>query len=93
MPDLGAAALICPGDSVLLSIPNNVGYKKPRWKFGGQIIDTGYSLKVANPGAYSMIIDSGACTNTSLGQVDHIRKKDTATLWILPLLFVKEILH
>lgn len=80
MPDLGAAALICPGDSVLLSIPSNVGYKKPRWRFGGQIIDTGYSLKVANPGAYSMIIDSGACTNTSLDKLIILRKKDTATL-------------
>lgn len=80
MPDLGAAALICPGDSVLLSIPNNVGYKKPRWKFAGQIIDTGYSLKVANPGAYSMIIDSGACTNTSLDKWIVLRKKDTVGL-------------
>jgi gliding motility-associated-like protein len=80
MPDLGAAALICPGDSVLLSIPNNVGYKKPRWKFAGQIIDTGYSLKVATPGAYSMIIDSGACTNISLDKWIVLRKKDTASL-------------
>lgn len=80
MPDLGAAALICPGDSVLLSIPNNVGYKKPRWRFGGQIIDTGYSIKVATPGAYSMIVDSGACTNTSLDKLIILRKKDTVTL-------------
>lgn len=80
MPDLGAAALICPGDSVILSIPSNVGYKKPRWRFGGQIIDTGFSIKVANPGAYSMIIDSGACTNTSLNKMIILRKKDTATL-------------
>ena len=80
MPDLGAAALICPGDSVLLSIPSNVGYKNPRWRFAGQIIDTGYSLKVSNPGTYSMMIDSGACTNTSLDKLIILRKKDTATL-------------
>jgi gliding motility-associated-like protein len=80
MPDLGAAALICPGDSVLISIPTNVGYKKPRWRLGNQIIDTGYSIKVGSPGAYSMIIDSGACTNTSLDKLVILRKKDTATL-------------
>jgi gliding motility-associated-like protein len=80
MPDLGATALLCPGDSVLLSIPSDLGYKNPKWLFNGQLIDTGYSLKVANPGAYSMIIDSGACTNKSLNKLVVLRKQDTATL-------------
>lgn len=75
MPDLGAAALLCPGDSVTLSIPNDVGYKNPKWRFNGKIIDTGYSIKVANPGAYSMVVDSGACTNTSLDKIITMRQK------------------
>jgi gliding motility-associated-like protein len=80
MPNLGAAALICPGDSVLLSIPTQLGYKNPRWKFKGQIIDTSYAFKVAEPGAYSVIVDSGACTNSSLEKWVIMRKMDSANL-------------
>jgi gliding motility-associated-like protein len=80
MPDLGGAALICPGDSLLLSIPTNTGYKNPKWKFNGNIIESGYSLKVAAPGNYSMVVDSGACTNISDIKTLTLRTKLTATL-------------
>lgn len=80
MPDLGGPALLCVGDSVLLSIPDNLGYKNPKWRFNGQIIDTGYKIKVNQAGAYSMIVDSGACTNTSADKLVTMRPKDTASL-------------
>lgn len=80
MPDIGATALICPGDSVLMSIPEDVGYKKPRWQYNGQIIDTNYSVKVGLAGKYSIIVDSGACTNYSDPRFIVMRKQDTATL-------------
>jgi gliding motility-associated-like protein len=80
MPNIGGTAFLCPGDSLTLSIPNDVGYKNPQWKYNGSLIDQGYSIKVSSPGQYSMIVDSGACTNNSDVKEIIIRNIQTATL-------------
>lgn len=80
MPNIGGTAFICPGDSFVLSIPSDIGYKNPKWQLNGSVIDLGYSLKVATPGQYSMIVDSGACTNTSDVKTLALRTTQVATL-------------
>jgi hypothetical protein len=80
MPDIGGASLICLGDSLTLSIPNNIGYKNPKWRLNGIEIESGFTIKVATPGEYSIVVDSGACTNTSDIKTLSLRSTQIATL-------------
>lgn len=80
MPDLGGAVLLCKGDSALLSIPTGVGYKNPVWLYNGNPLDTGYTIKVGKDGAYSTLVDSGACRNASALKYVTYRTPVEATL-------------
>lgn len=80
MPDIGSSTLLCPGQTLKLSIPTNVGYMNPIWYHNNRKLDTGYSLVVTAAGDYYVEVDSGACRNVSLVKKVSYRSQDTVKL-------------
>lgn len=80
MPDIGSSTQLCPGQTLKLAIPTNVGYRNPYWFYNNRRLDTGYSLIVTQAGDYYVEVDSGACHNKSLIKTVTYRIQDTVRL-------------
>lgn len=80
MPDIGGAVLLCPGESAKVTIPRGTGYKNPLWYYNNKPLDTGYQIELRQVGSYYVMVDSGACRNTSLVKNVTMRTPDTVRL-------------